>query len=424
MKKSAILSFLFSLLIFFASCKKDDDNQIDNNENTYPLILQVTPDFIQSIATIEWEASTQVGFVKYQLLSSPDSIPDLADPSDFEFNDDNNRYSFFNSSIDSFIDERFPIINDRYYKLYLELEDRFLYSATVKATGIRRGIKEPLSRAFLTPNGNLLLYTNWRSTYLYNLNSETSEKTNSLYWKYRYGDTGNGEKLYAISEFYKEIHTINPEDATILDTIPADIFYYPERYNFDIETSKHGFLFTINRNGQFKCIKENDSSVVFTDDISSSLSPVGNSLAKITNNKVIAFSYPDAFIFTINNDGTLANKESFTSNNDYHFNQYVSRSLNGSHFLPSQELTVLDTNLNIINSSDLIATSNTYSHDGQYIYAGSIGKITKLSAADLSIVNTINLPDAFLVNQIIDTEEKLIILSRFENNTIIQSIPN
>ncbi|MEM7655881.1 MAG: hypothetical protein AAF399_07115 [Bacteroidota bacterium] len=130
------------------SCERE---QIDNTDNGYPIELEITQ--IGNQVSLSWPEANISSFVEYRILRSPDSIPD-----ELTQNVTNATIAgrILNYEEVEFLDDEVPFANRLYYKLLVDIGDRFLLSPTIAVDFDRTLLDISFSTAWYAGTGDQL----------------------------------------------------------------------------------------------------------------------------------------------------------------------------------------------------------------------------------------------------------------------------
>ena len=113
---------LTPLLLLFASCEKE---VIDNTDKKFPIEISVNNK--GSLSELTWTRANVSSFVEYIIVRSTDSIPSGLPPASTPIVariDDFEEITFVDSST--------PFVEELYYKVYVDIGERFLESPSLK----------------------------------------------------------------------------------------------------------------------------------------------------------------------------------------------------------------------------------------------------------------------------------------------------
>ncbi|MFK7807981.1 MAG: hypothetical protein AB8F74_09305 [Saprospiraceae bacterium] len=378
-------------------------------------------------ATAEWNTESYDDFVRYELIGATDSFPDFEDPATIythflpNQNVDFFHRKFNDPSTDSYLDPSPPLAGCKYYKLYVKIGNEYLTSKTTKFDSGRKGIRGLVFKGVLTAEENLFLSTN-EGPWLYDLKSEEVKikEVWPKFYEFNSGDTGQGLLLYGIDDFFNNFISFDPDNFTEVSSIGSSP---PLNFGSDFITSINGFIFhkkTFPTNHIY--IRDaSDFSLIASEELPDDMAPYRPPIKLSETEYLIPSSQGSSPIFNLSEQGEIISIE-YKNLPQEIIGKPLYISPDKSKIITTTDLTLTNTNFEILATRDIIPSAITFSHDSKSIYVGGIGKVTKLSAEDLSIIEEIELPDNLNVEQLISASDKLIVRHQWDYYTIIHTI--
>ncbi|MBK8563169.1 MAG: hypothetical protein IPN76_07415 [Saprospiraceae bacterium] len=252
------------------SCKKES---IDNGDNGYP--IQLTSEQDGRNVILKWTATKTADFQQYIVVRSSSPIPDDPTPTA------QNIANLDDYKTSSFVDKFVPLSESVYYKVYVKMGDRFLFSPTVEVeSDIKLLHIQPNRVLYDTEHHRVFLFDGNRNK-LYRYNYETEKLEDSLFFSNTFdlrmalGNHGSGDELYlAPNNGSSDIKIYNPDNFDAITSINVGSFVY------SIASGNNGFLYVSADNWQrsFSVYKRSTKQFVSGD---SSFSGFGDSSVKV-----------------------------------------------------------------------------------------------------------------------------------------------
>lgn len=381
LSKSLVPVLLFALV--FSACEKEE---IDNSDQDYPIELSLSkPD--RNII-LEWTKTNISNFDGYFLVRSTEPIADAPEPiAPFATVDD------FEENI--FEDASFPLAERVYYKVYVKVGERFLFSPTVSIDFDVNLLDFRATKVVHSSEDNVLfMFDNSLRTiyrYDYELGEITHEfnQPNNFNYVMAVGDAGQGTELFLAAN--------NSATVKIYD---ADDFTWKESFTHG------GFVSSID-------VKD-DAIAISTDNFSQPLVILRRSPIGVIDDVDGAVGFDRRIKFLPGNDREMVDA-SFEQVLYYRFDEnwalqeinsanFFSNPLveivvspDGEHFIHSLEGFVMNKNLDIVGTVPVVNFSffqdYIFSEEGDELFAFQVfpGQVQQFSFPDLELEETLDL---------------------------------
>lgn len=328
-------------LCCLASCKKES---IDNGDNGYPIQLSFETDGRNIV--LNWTETKTSDFEQYILVRSTNPIPDDPTPSAQPIaNLDDYKTTNFK---DNFV----PFSESIFYKVYVKMGGRFLFSPTVE---VKNDVKllpiQPNRVLYDTANDRVFLFDGKLNT-LYRYNYETEEIEDSLFFANTFdlrmalGNHGNGDELYvATNGSSTNLKIYNPANFESITTMNVGSII------FSIASGNNGFLYLATDNWQrsFAVYKRSTKQFVSGD---SGFGGFGDSNIKVVSSdgfKVVQTASNQVIRYDLNAQGHIADNEfAFVQNSFFGVLQDIASSDDHQFFCFDVAGNILNNDLDLV----------------------------------------------------------------------------
>jgi len=410
--------YLFLLLSssLFLACDKEE---INNNDNGTPLELTAIQEGRN--VRLAWTQTKISTFVEYIIVRSDQPIPDDFVPTPFS--------SLVRERLDEFEDNEFvddtPLLAETiYYKIYVDINGRFLESNVAEVDYEVTLLSRFPNRVEFNPNNDLLYLFDGSQNSLISFNYKTKEtlgeiNTNSFQSAFRAGNNGEGEELYAAHNS----NQIKVYDGRTLDL--KETWDLNNNVVLDIATNDDGQIYAYYNTFSNNLKVIDRASGTSIGNFSESLNnPRLLTLNKNTN-EVIAFGNFEMRYLQFSDSGAILEQNSASTNSFPSNNFGFGIAPDGSFFLPHGDGSIYDRDLNLlgfIGSNNIFFEDYAISDDGQFIFScnNSFLEIRQFSFPDLDLEKTFNF--SYFINRIFIDENTLIIVGTVNAKTIIETI--
>jgi hypothetical protein len=215
------LRFLgFAILFSFCiACKKEKVNDTDGG---FPIELSVEKPGRN--IQLNWTETKISDFESYIVVRSVSPIPDNPTPPSGTI------ANISDYKTPSFEDTSFPFAETIYYKVYVKIGERFLYSPTVKFTNSIKLLNFAASRAIFDEENGLAYMFDGNKSRLYKYDYLTEKLLDSLTFsgvfdvKMAVGNHGNGNELYVAPNGNFSIDIYNADNLDFKTSMPVNGF--------------------------------------------------------------------------------------------------------------------------------------------------------------------------------------------------------
>ncbi|MEK7257531.1 MAG: WD40 repeat domain-containing protein [Bacteroidota bacterium] len=413
-----ILPALFALfLLALLGCEKE---KIDNSDKNYP--IQITATKPGRNVLLEWTKTNISSFEKYVIVSSTDSIPDSPTPAGFVV------ANLDDVDENHFEDVNIPIAERIFYKVYVDVGDRFLFSPTisVKLEFNLLDISATKIEPYL-PKKELFIYDNTRQK-LVRYNYETEEIKGELSLpdifalNYSIGENGSGYELYLNKDNSTKLEIFDAETMTLKTSITAPGNIYC------IATGSKGYIFlgTSSWQNGLAVYRRNDKNLV--ESYNSGISFEHRMDVSANGLELVEVSFDVLNYYILDEQGqVLQQKKQSLFLTPL---EKIAISPDGEFFLPAFEGIVFNKDLEVV---DKVPDVNfgafpdfAFSPDGDRLFAASFNlELREFSFPNLTLNET--MPLNYSVRRVYTDEGNLIVVGAVfvsgQNKTIIDKLP-
>jgi len=410
-----LLCLLATILLH--SCKDDEDNT-PPNENGYAFDLTVTKE--GNNIKLDWESLKVSSFVQYVIVRSLDSIPDDPAPS---FNQQSaNAFFIDDQNETTFTDISFPEFGDLYYKVYIQLDGRFVLSPTVKIPSDSKVLPFCYNHGAIIPGTNFIIITggnNQVAKYDFVQHKVLKQRTVNLdnNVMVRVGDAGNGMEIFL---FTPSSVGSSSERFLILDinslSTKEDKDTGDEIY--DILPSKKGFIFLTTDDFTYtiKSLKRSDLSVVGELKVQPSYVARRLLMTPSNPNRILELSSSEITAHNFNDNGEFIDFETLTIFPNSNVNRDIAVSSTGDAFIHTQDLLIRSVaDLTELENYFFFTSSTIFdSQNDNFIYFSDFSSLLKLdrSNGELELITSLTLE----VNQLFDNGDEVVLVGDAFNN--------
>ncbi|MBL7782640.1 MAG: hypothetical protein JNM22_15540 [Saprospiraceae bacterium] len=363
--------FLFFFLIMLvASCR--EQLNVDNTDQNFPLTVNAQKDEDKVVLT--WEAANVSNFNKYVIVRSRNPIPAGLSP---VFSSGDIEIVFQSDDIDttSFTDEALPVLQQLYYKLYINIDDRFIESAAVSLTFDNLLLEGNGSVIKFYPDSNWVILGDDFMGTLRVVNYNTKEVVASRNVSFTSFDNmcydiavENGKPVLYWWAGYTNFYKYQLPDLVQLNYWPVafsgfsiavdDNYVYTTQYDYNQS-------FCARRKSDMSVVQPHYRADYYTHRTLAILDKATHYVLEVSPYRLLTYN-----VNPINGDVTNITEKSTNTFNLFYRDIPVSK--DNQYVVPQYDGSVYDRNLNLVTSIPFMSNGYIdvdFSADGQYLYA-------------------------------------------------------
>lgn len=400
LKQLTLLALVFTTLLLH-SCKEKETTA--PSESGYAFNLSIDDE-----KTLTWESINASNFRRYIIVRSLDSIPD--DPLPPNFSQSTVRFFVEDQETTTFTDFDFPVLGDRHYKVYIELEDRFVLSPTVTVESFSKGLPFCYSHAGIIPGTNHMVFiAQGGDVYKYDFVTNEILLVRSLNLDngtIRIGDAGNGIEIFAFGGFSTRLLILDPDD---LSTREDKAFNNPI---YDVTPSDKGFFFVAldkSFEGNLFSLRRSDLSIVSEAAEQSGFVERKLAILESDPNKLYEMSSSKISVHDFDNNGIITSSVTSNVSANAGLKKDISLSTDGNSFIHSRSTKIYSAEtLSTIEEYPYISYYHTFDQSNpDFLYFSDFESTFRIDLSN----NNITLVFAGLdVSQVFDIEAKLLLV--------------
>jgi hypothetical protein len=389
MLKTIITSI--SIIVIVIGCFRD--YQVDNSDNNFSINLKIEEKDNKNI--LEWSPMKNSAFKKYIIVSSNVDIPVGKTPSQNQI-----LTEIFSQDQNSYIDQTISLSTQKYYKVYVDIGDRFLESNSVF---IKTEIFEMIGRSTLfafdkdsltlmlaSNNSNGIAYFDIKNNAEINTNSQLNTFFTNSFTPHTY-----------INKPPRRIFLFIRNDALL--------FNLPSLSSSTLSNLDFLSIFSATNNNKYMVVtysNGNSTSGMSVVDILNNFSikqsytrefPSDSRIVAFTENgSVIEVAAEYGYSYDITSTGSVANFKKHTFSKVSTVLPKIILSNDNTLFIASVSGTIYDQNFELIQERNCKNCATfAFSEDNQYLY-----EATKRNTNGISEIRKYNIKDNKLVSSI------------------------
>lgn len=401
-----IYNLLFLTTILISSCYRE--YAVDNSDNDFAIKLKVTKN--DNTSVLEWSPVKNSAFKKYILVSSNSDLASGQKPIQNLI-----VKEIFSQDINTYEDNTISLSPKRFYKLYVDLGDRFLESNSISYTN---DVFEMNGRS------NIFALDKDSLTLLLSQNNTQSISYFDIKSREEISNNNQIQGLFSNTIIPTSIIKTHPRRVVIFNNFNSQVINLPALNSSQISSLNISNTFSADNNGKYLVVTHNSSGTSLN----------GQTIIEISNNFVIKQTNTREFPSDLRRVAFVSNDKVVEIASNYGYSYGLSSSGNVTNFkkhVLSKTNPVLP---NIILSKDkslFIGTVNgtiynqnfetilerkctncstfAISDDNQYLFEvtkrdnNNISEIKKYSIKDNKFINSIQFRDFINILEIIPT---------------------
>lgn len=413
-----LFSILFCIAMLATACEKEE---VDNSDKNYPIQLTVSKP--ERNIELAWTKTNISSFESYIVVRSTDPIPDSQTPPSGTI------ATITDQGENTFSDVGFPFVEKLYYKVFVKVGDRFLFSPTVEMTTDVKLLDLVPTFTLADPANDVVYLMDVNQGQLHRYNYALEEITHTLSlsnvfnMRMAVGDNGEGNELY-----------LNRNNDTKVEVYDAATLSLKTSFNvngsvFSIASGNNGYIYvaTDNWNKNFAVYKRSTKQLVSGASFISATSdrllmPLPGTETVIDVNSFELHSYQ------VNSIGNIGeHKASSVINNFFGTNGAIAVSPDGNFFAPLPDGVTYNRDLEVVGS----IINNNFNFFNRYVFMPSGDRFLAFPSSPFELwefefptfSRTNTIPLNYSVNNAFEDDGKLVLVGivflGFQNKTVV-----